>query len=163
MAIKELGFTNVKIYNGGLKDWKRSGYPLERLEPLEGHKGTYLSPEELWGKMAQAALDGSCSDSDGNPKLTIVDYRTERVIGTPEPMVSILTSCPVVLVLLDDLADPDARSKIPRTGLVVVMSETGNRDWAALAVLAKFGYTNVVGLHDGMRGWLKAGLPVEWH
>jgi rhodanese-related sulfurtransferase len=56
---------------------------------------------------------------------------------------------------------PTKRETIPRTGRVVVVSETGNRDWAAIGYLARFGWTNVVGLENGMRGWIKADLPVE--
>ena len=162
VAIKEMGFTNIKIYNGGLKDWKKAGYPIESLLPLgvDENNGRFISPEDLWNKIQEAEARG-CLDGDGNPLLTLVDYRVENFLeGTDHP-VAVRFRCTTIRVLLDDLMIPVKREKIPRTGLVVVMSETGNRDWAAMSYLSKFGYSNVVGLENGMRGWIKAELPVE--
>jgi len=79
-----------------------------------------------------------------------------------KPIPYIKTSCSTVHCLLDNLQDPEVRSRIPRQGLVVIFSETGNRDWAAMRYLSKWGYTNIVGLQFGMRGWIKSGYPVEY-
>ncbi|MBL7225660.1 MAG: rhodanese-like domain-containing protein [Desulfobacteraceae bacterium] len=54
------------------------------------------------------------------------------------------------------------RNQIPNKGLVVLVCETGNRDWAALRYLYKWGYTNIVGLRFGMRGWIKSDYPVRY-
>jgi hypothetical protein len=37
--------------------------------------------------------------------------------------------------------------------------ETGNRDIFAMKFMYKYGYTNIVGLNFGMRGWIKPGYP----
>ncbi|MFH1155960.1 MAG: rhodanese-like domain-containing protein [Pseudomonadota bacterium] len=159
VAIKALGFTNIKIYNGGLKDWQKSGYPIDSIQPLGDHQGRFISPDELWAKLQDAEAE-SCQDANGNSLVTIVDYRTENFMEDTQIPVAIKTRCPTVRMLLDDFMIPVEREKIPRKGLVVVVSETGNRDWAAMSYLARFGYTNVIGLENGMRGWIKADLPV---
>lgn len=99
---------------------------------------------------------------DGENRLTLVDFRTEPFLGTGNPVPYIRTGCPVIHCLLDDLKRPEVRARIPKTGRVVMVSETGNRDWAAIRYLAQWGYTNVVGLRYGMRGWLKSGYPVDY-
>jgi len=72
----------------------------------------------------------------------------------------IKTNCKTIHCLLDDFQKPEVRKQIPKKGLVVVISETGNRDWAVIRYLSKWGYTNIVGLQFGMREWIKSGYPV---
>jgi len=52
-------------------------------------------------------------------------------------------------------------NSVPRAGLVVTITETGNRDSFLIRYLYKFGNVNTKGLQFGMRGWLKADYPVE--
>ena len=80
--------------------------------------------------------------------------------GTPMPYIK--TNCRTIHCQVDDFQNPDVRSRIPQKGLTLIISETGNRDWAALRYLAQWGYTNIAGLQFGMRGWIKSGFPVEY-
>ncbi len=100
-------------------------------------------------------------DKDNKAILTLVDYRVENFLNTENPLPLVKTNCNIVKCLLDDLSDPAIRNKIPKKGLVVLISETGNRNTAVMKYLFKHGYTNVVGLRTGMRGWIKLNYPIE--
>ena len=54
VAVKGLGFTNIKIYNGGLKDWKKSGYKIDVIDPLPEYEGRFLTVDELLRKLKDA-------------------------------------------------------------------------------------------------------------
>lgn len=93
--------------------------------------------------------------------MTLVDLRTEHHVQAGPALAVIKTPCPTVFCLMDDLRKPAVRDQIPRSGMVVTLTETGNRDKFAMQYLAKYGYTNVTGLLFGMRGWIKAGYPID--
>ncbi len=158
VAIKELGYTNVKIYNGGLKDWKKSGFKINVIEALPDYKGRNIASEELLENIKKASV---CDCRQKNkPLLTLIDYRVGRV-NNDLKIRSIKTDCETIIGNFDDFLEKEARQKIPRKGLVVLICETGNRDKYMMRFLQKFGYTNVVGLKFGMRGWIKKGFPVQ--
>lgn len=48
VAVKELGFENIRIYNGGIKDWKKSGYPLESVQPLPMAAVEYVDTDSFY-------------------------------------------------------------------------------------------------------------------
>ena len=102
-----------------------------------------------------------CLDQDNQPMLTLIDYRTENFLKTDRPIPSIRTKCKLIRCLFDDLIDPTIRDKIPKEGLVIAISETGNRDWAVMRYLYRWGYTNVAGIEFGMRGWIMSGYLVD--
>ena len=160
VAIRELGFTNIRIYNGGLKDWEKAGYRIETQDSLPEYEGAYIEADELLALIAQADTQ-NCQDRKGNPLFTLLDYRTELVHNEGQALSVIKTKCPKLVMLLDDFADPAEREKIPRKGLVVLVCETGNRDPFAMRYLYSHGYDNIVGLRFGMRAWIKAGYPLE--
>lgn len=76
-------------------------------------------------------------------------------------MTDIKTPCPTVFCLLDELQNARVRRQIPKQGLVVTITETGNRDSFAIQYLSKFGYANLKALMFGMRGWIKKDYPVK--
>lgn len=156
-----MGFTNIKIYNGGLKDWKKSGYKIDAIDPLPGYEGRFLTADELLTKLNDADRH-NCADENNKAMVTLVDYRNENFLKTEKPLPSIKTGCPTIKCFLDNLKDPAVRNKIPKKGLVVLVCETGNRDAVAMRYLHKYGYNNVVGLRTGMRGWIKLDYPVEF-
>jgi rhodanese-related sulfurtransferase len=164
VAVKAKGFTHIKIYNGGIKDWKKSGLPIETIDALPKMESKYITAVELL-PLIQAAKDGNCRNPSNHPLVTILDLRTENhlppesVKGTS--IAQIKTSCPKVLCLLDQLQLPKVRDKIPKTGLVVTITETGNRDRFAIQYLSKYGYENLKGLMFGMRDWIKEDYPIE--
>lgn len=123
-----------------------------------------ITAEELLA-LLQTAKDNGCRDPSNQPLVTLLDLRTENHL-TPESgratsITHIRTSCPRVLCLLDQLQRPEVRDKIPKTGLVVTVTETGNRDQFAIQYLSKYGYDNLKGLMFGMRGWIKENFPIE--
>ena len=130
------------------------------MEPLPEYDGAFLGAEQLLEKIKQSEAT-RCLDRYNKPALTIVDYRTENILEVGRPIPSIKTQCQTIQCLLDDLKDPQVRAKIPKEGLVIVVSETGNRDWAVMRYLHRWGYSNVMGLEFGMRGWIKLGYPID--
>jgi rhodanese-related sulfurtransferase len=160
VALKKHGFTNIRIYNGGLKDWEKSGYEIEVRNPLPEYEGKYMDAQELMTLISRAETQG-CRGPDGNPLFTLLDYRTELANNSGENMQVIKTNCPKLIMHLDDFADPAQRGLIPRKGLVVLVCETGNRDPFAMRYLYSHGYDNVAGLRFGMRAWIKADYAVE--
>lgn len=117
-----------------------------------------MTAEELH---AVITLEQDCSKNGSLPALTLVDLRTEHHVQAGPVPVVIKTPCPTVFCLMDDLRQPTVRDQIPRSGIVVTLTETGNRDKFVMQYLSKFGYTNVKGLLFGMRGWIKAGYPTH--
>ena len=100
-----------------------------------------------------------CTDPDGNPLLTILDLRTESSVSSDGKPLIIKTSCKTATCLMDDLRNPEVRGRLPLSGLVVTITETGNRDLSAIRYLSQFGYKNIKGLVFGMRGWIKSDYP----
>ena len=103
----------------------------------------------------------NCVNSNGDSLLTIVDYRTENFLNTDKPITSIKANCKTIRCVLDELIDPEVRGQIPQKGIVVLLSETGNRDAITMKYLSKYGYSNVMGLRFGMRGWIKSNYPID--
>ncbi|MBC8318680.1 MAG: hypothetical protein H8E41_12315 [Desulfobulbaceae bacterium] len=163
VAIKKMGFTNINIYNGGLRDWIDSGLPVESIDPLPAYNGTFISAAELREKIAETDA-GGCVDKAGNPLLTIIDFRSSLIVSEKKggDKYRIQTNCRTITTVLDDFIDnPTLINSVPKTGMVVTICETGNRDLYLMRYLSKFGYSNIKGLQFGMRAWLKADYPVE--
>jgi rhodanese-related sulfurtransferase len=163
VAVKALGYRNIKIYNGGIKDWEKSGHSLESIQRLPDYKYSFIGVEELFQRLSAPS---ACKDADGKPALTILDLRTEYHLATDEleagqPLVLLATDCPVIYCLLDELQRPEVRELIPRQGTVVVITETGNRDQFVMQYLSAYGFSNIRGLEFGMRSWIKAGYPTQ--
>src|SRR5215216_3172488 len=60
------------------------------------------------------------------------------------------------------IIERDIESKIPDTGAQIVLYCGGGfRSALAADNLQKMGYTNVISMDGGWRGWTQAGLPVE--
>jgi len=156
-----MGYHNVQIYNGGIKDWKKNGYPLHTIEPLPVYDGRFISAAELLTAIVQAE-NNECVDAKKDPVLTILDLRTENILKGGKRPPAIRTNCLRIQCLLDDLIGEDLRRKIPRDSRVVVVTETGNRDKFAMRFLYSKGYNNLVGLRFGMRGWIKEGYPIDY-
>ena len=123
-----------------------------------------ITAEELLA-LLESAKKNDCHDSSNHPQVTLLDLRTENHLpaeaGTMMTIPHIKTSCPRIFSLLDQLQLPEVRDKIPRTGLVVTVTETGNRDQFAIQYLSKYGYDNLKVLMFGMRGWIKEDYPID--
>ncbi len=125
--------------------------------PLPHAKVEYISPEHLKQKL-ESRRD-NCSASA--PQITILDFRNEVIISPDTPPLAIKTPCPSINLLMDDLLVDQVLEAIPRTGLLVTVTETGNRDAFAIRHLSRFGFTNIKALEFGMRGWIKNRFPVK--
>lgn len=163
VAIKKLGFSNIKIYNGGLKDWIKNGLTVDTIEPLPKIPVTFVDNAELLARMEENHRQG-CPTNDKENILTIIDFRSSLNLKIKRggDQYRIKTDCQTITATLDDFIDnQELIDSIPKSGLVVTVSETGNRDQFLIRYLHRYGYRNVVGLQYGMRGWLKADYPVE--
>jgi rhodanese-related sulfurtransferase len=126
-------------------------------------KAQFIGADEVFSAL-RSAEDKGCRDENGHPPVTLLDLRTEHLLGDDaaarSTFTEIKTPCPTVFCLLDALQNPRIRRQIPKSGLVVVITETGNRDAFAIQYLSKFGYANIKALRFGMRGWIKKDYPV---
>jgi len=157
--VKSYGYTNIKIYNGGIKDWQKSGFTMDSIDPLPDYQCEFLDTKDVYTLMVEAEKNG-CRSEHGGPAITLLDLRADLHNKKKSPF-QIKTTCPTVISLLDDLSREDVRTKIPKDSPVITVTETGNRDSIAMRFLSKYGYTNIVGLQYGMRGWIKFDYPVE--
>jgi rhodanese-related sulfurtransferase len=160
VAVKAHGYQNIKIYNGGIKDWIKSGHQTESIEPLPEYEGQFVTVEELFKIISRGAAE-DCLDKAGNAILTILDLRTEHHLEQVERPLIVKTNCRTIFSLMDDLRKKEVREQIPKKGFIVTITETGNRDKYVMQYLHRFGYANVKALLYGMRAWIKAGYPVE--
>jgi len=159
VAAKKYGYKNIRIYNGGLKDWKKSGFAVVSDEGLPNYKGKFLTAEELLSEIS--AVKNTCINAEGRTRITLIDLRTEHQLKDTKRPSIIKCDCPIIYCLLDDLQNVAIRRLIPKDGLVVTITETGNRDKFAMQYLYKHGYGNIKGLLFGMRGWIKPGYQTE--
>ena len=141
----------------------KSGHRIATVQPLPDVTAEFVTAQALY---AMICHDAGGQNGDGHPRVTLLDLRTENLLGSEtsggsRTVVKIKTARPIVYAFFDDLQRPDVRDRIPKDGLVVVVTETGNRDQFAIQYLSAFGYTNIKGLQFGMRGWIKEGLPIE--
>ncbi len=132
------------------------------IEPLPATESQFIAADVLLQKIRQAE-PGDCRDTQGRPLLTLLDLRTEHFLDLDKPLHYIKSNCNTIHHLFDELTDAEVRNHIPTKGLLVTITETGNRDDFAIRYLSKFGYTNVVGLQFGMRGWIKLDYPQSIH
>lgn len=160
VAIKDAGYTNIRIYNGGLKEWMASGNPVEVIDALPEYTLPMVAAKQLLLKLNEAAAN-NCSTPDGKPFLTLLDLRTDRTPEWSTVPLTITSNCTTITGVIDDLLDEKFRKNIPSNSPVYTITETGNRDIFAGRYLKKKGYTNVYGLRFGMRGWIKNDYPTH--
>ena len=99
----------------------------------------------LHEKIIEADKD-LCRDKNGTPLLTLIDYRASILLRTRigGDRYRIKTTCPTIIgQLYEFMENKSLISKIPRKGLVVCLSETGNRDRYLKRYLYKLGFTNI--------------------
>lgn len=148
------------IYNGGIKDWGKSGFAIETIESLPDIEYSVFTTVELH-KMLQDHDIRACRDKDSNPLLTILDFRTANHLNPAAFPLQIKTTCPSEKFMLDDILLAETRDSIPRLHQTITITETGNRDEFIIRYLSKYGFTNITSLKYGMRGWLKQRYPTH--
>jgi rhodanese-related sulfurtransferase len=135
-----MGHTNVAVYNEGLPEWVRRGYPAELRKVYPVIEIPVVSAAELKGLL------------DAKAKVFVVDIRDEDDCRSG----MIPGARNVDLELLD------ARlAEVPRDRKVVLVDMQGKQTQIAGRFLASKGYRDVVRLDGGLvGGWIKAGYPV---
>ncbi|MGB3211182.1 MAG: hypothetical protein WBB19_10795 [Desulforhopalus sp.] len=154
VVVKNLGYSNIKIYNGGIRDWKKFGYPIESRKPLPQSKVSYISAKTLSSDLREFDKQ-ACRDSKGNPLMTLLDFRISNHLVVDDSSLQIATKCPARKYLLDDILTEEVRAEIPKTGSVITITETGNRDEFIIRYLSQYGFTNIRALRFGVHGLLK--------
>jgi len=160
VAIKKLGYENIKTYKGGLEGWKTAGHNLESASPLPEYEAQFISAEELLKDLRKADSKG-CVDWRNNPLITILDLRTENFLELKFPIFRIKTKCQTIKILSDQLSDKKQRDKIPTKGQIVTVSKRGDSDSDVIRYLYTHGYTNVVGLSSGIQGWIQLDYSLK--
>jgi rhodanese-related sulfurtransferase len=135
-----MGYTNVAVYNEGLPEWVKRGYPA-RLKKVY--------PELDVPTVAAAELKARL---DAKADVVVVDIRDEDDVKT-----GTIAGARVI-----DLEVLDARyAELPKGKQLVLVDLHGKQTQVAGRFLAWKGYKDVVRLDGGfVGGWVKAGLPI---
>ncbi len=160
VAVKKLEYENIKMYKGGLEEWKKAGHTLDAAKPLPEYEVEFISAEDLL-KELQEADSRDCTDWRNNPLITILDLRTENFLELKYPIFHIKTKCQKLTMLSEHLSDSHHRNKIPNKGQVVTLTERGVRDADVIRYLSAHGYTNIVGLKSGIQGWIQLDFSLK--
>lgn len=163
VAIKQTGYRNITIYNGGLKDWTKAGHNVDSVDPLPKLKVHFVNADELQ-TILQEADQQNCKDRKNNPLVTLIDFRISPTLQAKmrADTYQIQTTCNTIKAQLDDFIDNiELIESLPDMGQIISISETGNRDRFLVQYLSQFGKTNIRALKYGMRSWLKMGCPIE--
>jgi rhodanese-related sulfurtransferase len=135
-----MGHTTVAVYNEGIPEWVKRGYPARRQKVYPEIDVPTVSAAELKGML------------DAKANVLLLDIRDEDDVRSG----SIAGSKNVDLEVLD------ARlGEIPKSKKIVLVDLQGKQTQVAGRFLAWKGYKDVVRLDGGfVGGWIKAGLPV---
>lgn len=167
MALKMLGYTNVRNLGGGSGAWGKAGLefvtgempaePQAISTPIVADELLYTTLNDFLTGMPDnfysIKADGLNTELAENPPF-LLDVRSQAELdkdgyiegSTSIPFADFLTS-------LDQVpAEKDAR--------IVVYCASGHRGAMAEMALYLLGYTNVSNLGGGMGAWKAAGLPV---
>lgn len=91
---------------------------------------------------------------DGGESLTIVDVREESEYGRDH--------LPGAIHIGKGVIERDIEKQFPDSSTELILYCGGGfRSALAADALMRMGYTNVISMDGGMRGWREAGYPVE--
>jgi rhodanese-related sulfurtransferase len=138
-----LGYKNVHVYNEGLPEWIKRGYPTEI-------QSIYPKPEisNVSGAELKAMLDRK-DDFVLVDLRDMEDLKAGRIKGS-------------IIIDMDDL--DDRYGELPKNKKIVLQDVFGKQTFMAARFLVSKGYKaeNLLKLDGGfMDGWLKAGYPIE--
>lgn len=136
-----MGYTKVAVYNDGLPEWVKRGYPARTRKLYPALEIPTVGAAEL-----KAMLDAKAD-------LLLLDIRDEDDVRSG----AITGSKNVDLEVLDARLD-----ELPRGKKIVLVDLQGKQTQVAGRFLAWKGYRDVVRLDGGLvGGWIKAGFPVS--
>ena len=136
-----MGYTNVFVYNEGLPEWIKRGYPADLKKVYPAIEVPVISAADLKAMM------------DRKEKIFILDIRDEDDLkgGT------IKGAKAINLEVLDTNL-----GQVPKGKKIVIMDLQGKQTNMAGRFLASKGYGDLARLDGGfVGGWLKEGYPVE--
>ncbi len=136
----KMGYTNVQIYNEGLPEWMKRGYPANAQKVYPAIDVPTVAATEL-----KAMLDAKAN-------VFVLDIRDEDdVRGGWVPGSKNI-----------DLEVLDVRyGELPKGKKIVVYDLHGKQTQVAGRFLASKGYRDVVRLDGGfVGGWIKSGMPI---
>jgi rhodanese-related sulfurtransferase len=135
-----MGHTNVAVYNEGLPEWVKRGYPARIQKVYPAIEIPTVTAADLKAKL------------DAKADVFVLDIRDEDDVRSGR----IQGSTNVDLEVLD------ARiAQIPKGKQIVLVDVHGKQTQVAGRFLAWKGYRDVVRLDGGfVGGWIKAGYPV---
>jgi len=146
---RQMEFKNVFILQGGLNQWKVNGGPLVTgatvMEPL-GFDSAKKSARFVDAVNLQAQIDnGSSLVLDIGTSL---EYESAHLPGAKW-----ISRGWIDIKLPELIAD--------RASQIVLTCLDGRQSILAARQLTEIGYTNVVVLEGGVRGWMRANQPIE--
>ncbi|MBI5965771.1 MAG: hypothetical protein HY863_20020 [Chloroflexi bacterium] len=167
MALKMLGYTNVRNLNGGLNGWIKAELPVVTGSLPEAAAATstpivedealftvlndFLTnlPEGFYSVKADAATAMLAEKSP-----TIIDVRSQAEYDK-DGYIEGATLIPFA----DFLSNMD---KLPaeKDAPILVYCASGHRGGMAMMALRLLGYTDVVNLNGGLNAWKAASMPV---
>ncbi|MEW6291237.1 MAG: rhodanese-like domain-containing protein [Thermodesulfobacteriota bacterium] len=132
-----LGYTNVMVYNDGLPDWAKNGYPVETHVDYPKTELPRLTPQEMQAQAASAVL---------------LDIRGDEVkdVGRIKDAVSIP---------LDDM--DEKFGTLPKGKKIIIFDHAGKQVSICGKFLTMKGYTDLAVMDGGILAWKRAGLPTE--
>lgn len=140
LAVK-MGYKNVSVYNEGIPEWVKRGYPAEIREVYPKPQVPFVSAADLKGMI------------DRKDDMVLVDLRDEddRKAGW------IKGSKSIDMEILDT-----SLGELPKNRKIVFIDLHGKQSYMAARFLASKGYKEISMLEGGfVGGWLKAGYPIE--
>ena len=166
MALKMLGYTNVRNLGGGFGAWTKAELPVatDPIAAPEVISTPIVENEELFNVLNDFLVNlpanfASVKAADLSVELTesnapiLIDTRSQGEWDAGYIDGATLVEFPTFLDNLDKLpADKDAN--------IVVYCGSGHRGAMAEMAMYLLGYTNVRNLGGGFGAWKTAGLPV---
>lgn len=168
MALRLLGYTDVRNLVRGVGGWKSSGFPLVTgslpADPLLLSAG--IVPDETMYTTLDAFLDNLPSGAytiqpgdlavelTGSAPPLLVDLRLEY--EWDDQHISGATRIEFSTLLRSLVQLPEDKN-----APIVVYCSDGHRGAMAMMALSLQGYTNIRSLAGGIYAWKAAGLPVE--
>jgi rhodanese-related sulfurtransferase len=129
----KLGYTNVKVYPGGLLDWIRRRYPVIRTVNYPKADIPEVFPEQVYKNPAKVVI----LDIGGEPLRQIGEFKQGNVVHIP----------------LDDLEEK--YPVLPKDKKIVIVDVKGKQEDIAGRFLTLKGYRNLAKMAGGGRAWFK--------
>jgi rhodanese-related sulfurtransferase len=166
MALKMLGYTNVRNLNGGLNAWLKAEFPVATGAPAapEAISTPIVEDEALFttlndfltnlpeGFYALKADAAAAMLTEKSP--AIIDVRSQAEYDK-DGYIEGATLIPFP-EFLDNLGQLPAEQDAP----ILVYCASGHRGAMAMMALRMLGYTEVYNLNGGLGAWKAAGMPV---